>query len=120
MAVSAAAAVAAGAFAVPYLLSLGSSTSARTAGQAAAAAAGRGMTSLSMTQDRTVNAAGLPSSVRAAGNRYWTRHAAAASHPKKPAPARPTHAAQPAQAADRSGQPTAKGGSSSGASSRPW
>jgi hypothetical protein len=116
MAVPAVAAVAAaGAFAVPYLLSLGSSTSARTAGQAAAAAAGRGMTSLSMTPDRTVNAAGLPSSVRAAGNRYWTRHAAAASGPKKPAqPARPAHAAQPAQAADRSGQPTAKDGSSSG------
>jgi hypothetical protein len=107
-----AAVAAAGAFAVPYLLSLGSSTSARTAGHAAAAAAGRGMTSLSMTPDRTVNAAGLPSSVRAAGNRYWARHAAAASGPKKPT--QPAHAAQPAQAADRSGQPTAKGGSSSG------
>ena len=117
----------AGAFAAPYLHSLGSAAPGSAAGQAAAAAAGRGMTSLSMSPDRTVNAAGLPSSVRAAGNQYWTRHAAAASHPGKRARSKPAHAvhtahaaqaAQAAQAAGGSGQPAAPGGSSSAGQQR--
>ncbi len=121
VAIPAAAAVAvAGAFALPYLHSLGSAAPGSVAGQAAAAAAGRGMTSLSMTAGRTVNAAGLPSSVRAAGNQYWTRHAAAASRPKKPAPGKPAHsvqAAPAARAAGRSGQPAASQPAASGGSS---
>ena len=72
-------------------------------------AAGRGMTSLSTTPGRTVNAAGLPSSVRAAGNRYWTRHTAAAGRPDQPAPGKPAHATHSAQAA-RAAQ-AASGGS---------
>ena len=108
-----AAVAAAGAFAVPYLRSLGSAGPASAAGQAAAAAAGRGMTGLSMTPDRTVNAAGLPSSVRAAGNQYWTQHAAAASSPRKPAPSKPVRASQAARVAGGNSQPATSGGSSS-------
>jgi hypothetical protein len=70
----------------PYLRSLGSPAPA-PAGQAAVASAGQGMTSLSVTPDRTLNAAGLPAPVRAAGNRYWARHPAATRGPGKPAPA---------------------------------
>jgi tail lysozyme len=88
----------------PYLHSLGSPAPA-AAGQAAVAA-GQGMTSLSLTPDRTVNAAGLPAPVRAAGNQYWARHPAATSSPEKPAAARPAPA--PARAADQPGSPPAR------------
>ena len=96
----------------PYLRSLGApapsaAAGQAAAGQAAAVAAGQGMTSLGVTPDRTARAAGLPSSVRAAGNQYWAQHAAATSRPKKAAPHLPAPAAQPA----RSKQPD---GSSAG------
>lgn len=76
----------------PYLRSLGS--------PAPAAAAGQGMASLSLTPGRTARTAGLPTTVRAAGNQYWARHGAASSPkpaPRKPAPAtHPAHTQQPA------------------------
>jgi hypothetical protein len=95
----------------PDLRSLGSPAPA-AAGQAAAAAAGQGMTSLSVTPGRTVHAAGLPSSVRAAGNQYWARHPAATSSPRKPAPGKPA----PAAPARSTGQRSAAAGRSSSGS----
>ncbi len=86
------------------------------AGQAAAAPAGRpggGTASLSMTPDRMVSAAGLPSWVRAAGNRYWTRQAAVASRPELATPGKPASGSRaPARPAGRSGQPAPASGSS--------
>jgi len=92
----------------PYLRSLGSPAPAAPAapagaGQAAVAAAGQGMTSLGLTPDRTVHAAGLPAPVRAAGNQYWARHPAATSRPEKRAARKP--AAAPAHSAEPGGSP---------------
>lgn len=82
--------------ATSYLRSLGPAAPGATAGQAAAAAAGQGLTHLSVDPDRAVHAAVLPSPVRAAGNRYWARHTAAASSAKKPGPGQAVKAAPPA------------------------
>jgi hypothetical protein len=105
--------------AAPYLRSLGSpapatgAAVAAAAGQAAATAAGQGMTSLSVTAGQAANAAGLPSSVRAAGNQYWAQHGAATNSAEKPAAGKPAPAAQPART-----QPPAASHGSSGAGSQ--